>query len=180
MTPPQPIELAPPVERWQGRAGCGEALRSALLALAAPASAACRLGDWLPPQQVWCVDRHFADWPLQDADVQQALAAWLQVAGRRLQFIGLDFETTARRLPRFVRWRRDHAHQVDVWRPSGEDLPPGLRGLWAGPAIWQWQETKDLQLLNITNPVRQAVFKADIADFLQRCEPAWPVTTLGL
>ena len=70
------------------------------------------------------------------------------------------------------RWRRDHAHHVDAWRPPDGELLPGLRGLLAGSVLWQSQETKHLLLRNITNPVRRADFKADIADFLQRCEPA--------
>lgn len=177
MKPPEPLAL---VDRRQGRVACADALRSALLALAAPASTAATPGAALPARQVWCVDRDFAGWPLEDAAVQQALTAWLHAGGRRLQFIGLDFETTARQLPRFVRWRRDQAHRVEAWRPLDGDLPAGLRGLLAGPVLWQWQETRDLQLLSTPDPVRQAAFTADIADFLQRCEPAWPVTTLGL
>ena len=169
-----------PADHLRGRAACAAGLRSALLALAVPASITARPGSLPPPQQVWCVDHHFADWSLEDAAVQQALAVWLKPAGRRLQFIGLDFEITARHLPRFVRWRRDHAHHVDAWRPAAMELPPGLRGLLAGSVLWQWQATKDPQLLTITDPARVAAFKADIADFLQQCEPAWPVTTLGL
>lgn len=170
-------EAAPPADRLRGRAACAEALRAALLALA-PASAVS--DDPAQPMQVWCVDRHFAAWPLEDVAVQQALAAWLQRPGRRLHFIGLDFEATARHLPRFVRWRRDHAHHIDAWRPMGDELPSGLRGLLAGSTLWQWQETRDQQLARITNPVHLAGFKVDIADFLQRCVAAWPVTTLGL
>ena len=173
-------EAAPPADRLQGRLACAEALRAALLALAPLPSDAAAVGDAGQPQQVWCVDRHFAAWPLEDAAVQQALAAWLQRPGRRLHFIGLDFEASARHLPRFVRWRRDHAHHIDIWRPTDDDLPSGLRGLMLGATLWQWQETKDQQLVRITNPVHLVGFKAEIADFLQRCVPAWPITTLGL
>lgn len=173
-------EAAPPADRLQGRVACAEALRAAFLALAPQQSGASTAGNLAQPQQVWCVDRHFAAWPLEDAAVQQALAAWLQRPGRRLHFIGLDFEASARHLPRFGRWRRDHAHHIDAWRPADDELPPALRGLLLGATLWQWQETRDQQLHRITNPVQLAGFKADIADFLQRCVPAWPVTNLGL
>lgn len=175
MTATAPTDPGPPADRLQGRAACREALRAALLALAPTASAA-----QVPPQQVWCLDGHFAAWPLDDAAVQQALAAWLHQPGRHLHLIGLDFETTAQGLPRFARWRRDHAHHIDIWCPSDDELPPRLRGLLVGPVWWQRQETRDQQLLRITNPVQLAGLRAEIADFLQRCVPAWPVTTLGL
>ena len=180
MPHPDSAEPAPPADRLQGRAACAGALRAALLALAPPLSSAAVAGHPVQPQPVWCVDRHFAAWPLEDVAVQQALAAWLRSPGRSLHFIGLDFEATARHLPRFVRWRRDHAHHIDAWRPSDGELPSGLRGLLAGTTLWQWQETRDQQLLRITNPVQLVSFKTEIADFLQRCVPAWPVTTLGL
>lgn len=175
--PPEPLSSA---NRLQGRAACSDALRAALLALAPSAATAAVPEAPALAQQVWCVDHHFAAWPLEDAAVQRALAAWLHRPGRRLRLIGLDFETTMKCLPRFVRWRRDHAHRIDVWRPSDAQLPPGLRGLLVGATLWQWQGAKDQQLLRITNPVYLAVFKAEIADFLQRCEPAWPVSILGL
>ena len=180
MPRPDAADAAPPGDRVQGRLACAEALRAAMLALAPPLSGAASPGNPEPPLQVWCVDRHFAAWPLEDVAVQQALAAWLHCPGRRLHFIGLDFEASARHLPRFVRWRRQHAHHIDAWRPTDDELPAGLRGLLLGGTLWQWQETPGPQLHRFTNPVQLAGFRADIADFLQRCEAAWPVSTLGL
>lgn len=178
--PESPADAAPPADQVQGHLACAEALRAALLALAPLLASERGAGNPAQPSQVWCVDHHFAAWPLEDLAVQQALAAWLRSPGRRLQFIGLDFDLSARQLPRFVRWRRHHAHHIDAWRPADDELPPGLRGLLVGATLWQWQETRDLQLRRITNPVQLAHFKAEIADFLQRCVAAWPVTTVGL
>ena len=167
----------PPI---QGAMACRDALRTLLVGLAAPPSAASQADPPSRPGQVVCIDHHFADWPFDDPAVQQALAVWLRGPGRRLQLIGVDFETTAHGLPRFSRWRRDFAHRIDAWCPVDGDLPIVLRGLLVGSLAWQRLDRPQPQLRRITNLVRVAGWQADIADFLQRCAPTWPVTTLGL
>jgi hypothetical protein len=163
---------------YQGRQACITLLRQALQALAPPAESA-------PPSlsgvhHVWWLDAQFADWPLSDELVLSSLTAWLRQGGRQLHLVGEDFEATARSHPRFARWRRDWAHVIEVLRPVDTGVPPGLRGLVAAPLVLQWLDAPDWRMLAFTDSVRARAASAQIADFLQRCEPSWPVTTLGL
>jgi hypothetical protein len=59
----------------------------------------------------WC-DPDFADWPLDDPVLVQSLTRWLARPGRQLTLLACDFESLVRRHPRFVDWRRYHAHRV--------------------------------------------------------------------
>ncbi len=174
--PPHTSEAWPASGLHQGRPACTALLRQALLGLApSPAPA-----PWAPARQLWLADPDFADWPLDEPAVLQALSAWLRQGGRQICMAGLDFDTTARRHPRLARWRRDWSHAVAVWGPAEGGLPPPLRGLLAAPLWLQWLDAPDWRLRCFTDAVHARAVQPQIADFLQRCEPAWPATTLGL
>jgi hypothetical protein len=165
----------------QGREACLGQLRQALLDLGAPDTTARDPAAWRPrPRDVWLVDRHFADWPLDEPAVLDHLSGWLRQGGRCLHLVGLDFDTTARALPRFARWRRDWSHRIEVGSPVDGLMPAALRGLVTADVAWQWLDAPDWRLRQLTNPVQIRAFYEEVADFLQRCEPAWPATTLGL
>lgn len=159
----------------QGRGDCAALLRQALLGLA-PAAAS----PWGAVRTVWLADPDFADWPLDEPAVLDALAAWLRQGGRQLRMAGLHFDKVERRHPRLARWRRDWSHAVSVVRPIEGDLPADLRGLLAAPLWLQWLEAPEPRLRCSTDIRLARAADAVIADFLQRCEPAWPATTLGL
>lgn len=156
----------------QGRAACRQALAAVLAGLASSPAPV--------PREAWLIDRHFADWPLDEDPVIDGLAAWLRPAGRRLRLIGLDFDASARALPRFARWRRDWSHRIEVLQPSDPQQPLPLRGLLVATAAWQWLEAADARLRRVDSAAQVRAMQEQVADFLQRCEPAWPVTTLGL
>lgn len=173
----------------QGRQACTALLRQLLTALAPPADAA--VPDARSPvrsptpslaaaREVWLIDRQFSDWPLDDPLVLSALGTWLRQGGRRLQIVGLDFDATARGLPRFARWRRDWMHAIDVFRPVDGDLPATLWGVLVAPVLLQRLDAPDWRVRVATDPVRALAARTEVADFLQRCEPSWPATTLGL
>ena len=167
----------------QGRELCWALLRQGLLGLGAAAAGAVG-GIGNQPRgalrQAWLIDRHFSDWPLDEAAVLDSLSAWLRPGGRVLRIIGVDFESTARALPRFARWRRDWSHRIEVLSPVDGQLPAAWRGLLAGAAAWQWLDAPDWRLRVLTDAVHVRAVEVQVADFLQRCEPAWPATTLGL
>lgn len=165
----------------QGREACRALLRQSLLSLGEPAGVPPDHGPAQPRARVaWLVDRHFADWPLDEPAVLDKLSTWLRPVGRCLYLVGLDFELTARALPRFARWRRDWSHRIEVLRPSDGQMAASLRGLVAGEGVLQWLDAPDWRLRCLKDPVQVRAVEEQLADFLQRCEPAWPVTTLGL
>jgi hypothetical protein len=159
----------------QGRVDCADLLRQALLGLA-PAAAA----PWGGARTLWLADPDFADWPLDEPAVHDALGSWLRQGGRQLRMAGLHFDKVERRHPRLARWRRDWSHAISVVTPVEGDLPPELRGLLVAPLWLQWMEAPDFRLRCSTDMRQARLVDASIADFLQRCEPAWPATTLGL
>jgi hypothetical protein len=159
----------------QGRQACTALLRQALLGLA-PAAAA----PWAATRQLWLADPDFSDWPLDEPAVLDAMAAWLRPGGRQICMAGLHFDTTARHHPRLARWRRDWGHGIAVWAPGEAGLPPALHGLLAAPLWLQWLDAPDWRMRCFIDAVHARAVQAQIADFLQRCEPAWPATTLGL
>lgn len=173
---PAPAPAWPASGVHQGRGACSTLLRDALLALAPSAAPAA----WSAARQVWLLDPDFADWPLDEPAVLDALAAWLRRGGRQLHLVGQHFDTTARCHPRLARWRRDWSHALAVHAPSEGGLPPALRGLLAPPLWLQWLDAPDWRIRVVTESVHVRAADARIADFLQRCEPAWPATTVGL
>lgn len=164
----------------QGRSACEALLRQALRGLAPSTTPSAAASPWAGARQVWLVDPDFTDWPLDEPAVLDALSAWLRQGGRQLHLCGLHFEATAQRHPRLARWRRDWTHAMAVHRPSEGGLPAAVRGLLAAPLWLQYLDAPDWRIRCFTEAVHARAVHAQIADFLQRCEPAWPATTLGL
>ena len=176
-----------PTAVLQGRSDCTGLLRSLLCALA-PAPPGTPTDADTPqawafdplPKQLVLSDTHFTDWPLDESAVLTSLSTWLRTPGRALHLVGQDFAAVACRFPRFARWRRDWSHRVDVWQPTAAEWPAGQRLLLAPTLAAQWLDAPTSRMRLITNAVHVQALHAQSADFLQRCEPAWPVTTLGL
>ena len=83
------------------RSGFHHALREAFADIAAH-----------PRLQVWMCDAHFADWPLNEPEVIDALVRWAQ-PHRKLVVLAQSFDDVVRRHPRWVTWRRQFAHAVE-------------------------------------------------------------------
>lgn len=130
---------------------------------------------------ITCIDTSFESWPLGDAEMLDGLAAWLRRPGRRLLMLAASYDEVPRCHPRFVQWRRDWTHAMQTLQVPPEfaaELPSLLLddssvsvhlidpAHWRGRASldrrvrWLWQEKTDV--------------------VLQRSEPAFAVTTLGL
>lgn len=187
----EPLVPAPMLSNavQHGRQACSALLRQVLFNAvrsvhvppAAPVAAeAAPFKQPATPATLLLIDRDFAAWPLDEPQLLQGLADWLRQPGRRLSIVALDFDGVARSHPRFARWRRDWAHRIEALCPTDGVLPPGLRLLAAGPEVLQWLDAPDWRLRRITDVVHVQSLREQCADFLQRCEPAWPPTTLGL
>lgn len=129
---------------------------------------------------VW-VDPDFAGWPLSDVALLQILTGWLRLPQRRLILLAAQFDEVPTRHPRFVQWRRDWAHAVQVMQAPEElatSLPSALLDdrhvsvQLIDPVHWRGRASvsgRDAHLL-----------RERIDAVLQRSELAFPVNTLGL
>ena len=132
-------------------------------------------------RRIVCVDRDFAEWPLDEPALLDALAAWLRRPKRRLVLLAADFRAIPQRHPRFMAWRRDWAHAIEA-RQAPQELAAGL------PSVLLDDRQLSVQLLDYVHWRGRAAQDARIAHLLreqvdavlQRSESAFPVNTLGL
>ncbi len=132
-------------------------------------------------RSITCVDVDFAEWPLNDPALLQALTPWLRLPQRRLVLLAAEFAAIPRRHPRFVAWRRDWAHAIDTLR-APEELAKGL------PCALLDDRDLSVQLLDPVHWKGRAALDARTAHLLreqidvvlQRSEVSFPVNTLGL
>lgn len=131
-------------------------------------------------RRIWCVDRSFTDWPLDDSRWLAPLGAWLKLPQRQLVLLAESYEPVQRQHPRFVAWRRNWAHTVMAWSPQ-EGLPPlptlllddgCLSVQLADGAHWRGRAQLDASAAG--------QWRIEIDAFLQRSEAAFPVNSLGL
>ena len=132
-------------------------------------------------RRIYCTDADFANWPLEDAALQQQLGIWLRRPQRRLTLLALNFDEVPRRQPRFARWRRCFVHAIDSWQAPPEaklQLPTLLVSdgavcvhlvdalQWRGGAALGSQQAH--------------AWRDQIDAVLQRSEPAFAANTSGL
>ncbi len=157
------------VPRITSRAEFGAALRWGL-------GTACTRGA----RRLWCVDRSFADWPLDDAALLEQLSAWLRRPQRRLVLLAGSYDEMVRWQPRFVAWRRDWAHAVEAWQTpaNADDLPTVLVDdaavcvQLADRVHWRGRAGLDARAAQ--------GWREEIDVVLQRSEASFPVKLLGL
>ena len=127
------------------------------------------------------VSPDFLDWPLEDGPLLSGLTDWARRPGVRLRWLAADFETLRRHSPRLVRWRQTWAHVLDCGAPADtrpEDLPTLL--LVPGHGLLQMFDTVHWRGRLTTARADEAVARGRIDALLQRSEPAFPATTLGI
>ena len=130
---------------------------------------------------ITCTDPSFEAWPLNDAALLQQLTQWLRLPQRRLVLLAASYDTVPRQLPRFTAWRRDWAHAIQALQPQPEfalDVPALLiddRHVSVhliDPLHWRGRAADDART--------RLLWQEKIDVVLQRSEPAFAVTTLGL
>jgi hypothetical protein len=127
------------------------------------------------------IDPDFADWPLDDPELLDALGAWLRQPERRLVLLAHRFEELIRGRPRFVAWRRSYAHAVEPRSPSDDQAPELPTLVIDDGQLCLHLIDKRLWRGRVTLEARRArVWRDRIDAILQRSEPRFPATTLGL
>jgi len=131
-------------------------------------------------RMVW-VDADFAEWPLEDPALLQRLTDWLRLPQRQLVLLAADYGDMRRRRARFVAWYRLWSHAINAYGPSPDDVAELPCVLWAeraalvfllDPLRWRgWA---------VSDALAQRQWRDRIDAILQRSQPAFPATTLGL
>jgi hypothetical protein len=132
-------------------------------------------------RRISCVDRDFADWPLDDVALHARLTTWLRLPQRRLVLLAAQYTEIPRRHPRFVTWRSLWSHSIEAWSPqegSAVELPTLLVDDGAlsvhliDPVHWRGRAELD--------PRGARLWRDQLDALLQRSEPAFAVNQLGL
>lgn len=154
---------------FQGRDASHEALREALLDVA---EQGCR--------EMWWCDVDFADWPIGERAVVEALGRWAY-AHRRLTVIAADYSRIVERHPRWVQFRRQWSHVVEC--RSLETLEASRwQGLLLAPGVVTVRVLDGVgQRGSISRRRDDEVAAREWVDAItQQSSDAFPATTLGL
>ena len=137
----------------------------------------------LPEQtarELWLVDAQFAGWPLDEPDVLAALARWLRQGGRQIHLLAQDFSAVEREHPRFTVWRRPFAHAIAAWQPAQDQRLALDALLLTSTGAIELLDREHWRARHVTEPAAIRNLAENVAALRHLCEPAWPVTTLGL
>ncbi len=127
------------------------------------------------------VDTNFAEWPLDDAHLLDALTRFARRPERKFLMLARNFDEVARRHPRFTQWRRTWSHRIEC-RSAPEVSEQEM------PTLMLAGDLYSLQLLDRERWYGrwlddEADFKAwrEVVDaILQRSEVDFPANNLGL
>lgn len=167
MKTPQDLS-ALPEGRFAGRQAFGDLVRQALQAA---------LDQGWP--QLLLSDPDFADWPLGERPVVEALNAWAG-RGRQLQLLARDYTAVRLQHPRFVQWRVNWSHLVEAQQcagAAGADLPSAI---WT--PVWVMERVDLSRCIGSSGaePARRVALRERLDRVWQQGAPGFPATTLGL
>jgi hypothetical protein len=163
------MPLDPRTAPIEGRQDFAEALRQILVGLPGQNT-----------RELWLIDEQFSGWPLDEPTVLDALSQWARLGGRQIHMVGLDFDAVSRSHPRFTAWRRPFGHAVAAWQPAADQRVPLNAVLLTSAAGIELLERTHWRARWVTDPAALRHLAENVAELQHRCEPAWPVTTLGL
>ena len=161
-----PLRL--PEGRFSGHSEFAGLVRQALAAAAAQ--------GWR--DMVWC-DPDFADWPLGERAVAQALNDWAR-SGRKLTMLAENYDAVLRRHARFVTWRQTWSHAVEC-RKSGAASKGRLpSAIWS--AGWMMERLDNQRCTGAAGAelARCIALKERLNEHLCASSAGFPSTVLGL
>ena len=150
--------------------------RSEFSRLLGQAVAAAAVQGWR--EMIWC-DRDFADWPLGERAVAQALNDWAG-SGRKLTMLAEHYDAVIRQHARFVTWRRTWSHLVEC-RKSGAALAGRLPSVLWSPG-WVLERLDSPRCTGVASVDRNrcTALKESLSEHLSGSSAGFPATVLGL
>jgi hypothetical protein len=165
-TPSVPASL--PTGSWDGRVAFADLVRSAFEQAA---------NEGWP--LIILSDPDFADWPLGERRVVDALQAWAS-RGRQLHLLARDFRNLREKAPRLVQWRVKWDHLVQARSCQGalgDALPSAL---WSPGWTLERLDTVHCRGVATEEARRRVELRERLDGYWERGSPAFPASTLGL
>jgi hypothetical protein len=131
------------------------------------------------------LDPDFADWPLSEPELLDALHRWA-LPHRKLHLLAsTDYETLRRVHPRFVHWRQAHDHVVQARAFDPADLAerstPAPMGLLLAPGLLTMKLwTPSRASLSVQDAREEAMAREWFDAIEQRSTDSFASSTLGL
>ena len=157
-----------PSRRFEGRDDFRQLVRDAL-------ACAAREG-W---REIVLSDADFADWPLGERAVAEALQAWAG-GGRKMVLLARSYDGVLRHQPRFVQWRRHWSHIVTAVACASADRHDLPSALWSPAWVLERRDVDHSRGYCGSEPERRVLLHETLHEWLLKATPAFPATTLGL
>jgi hypothetical protein len=137
-------------------------------------------------REMWWCDSDYADWPLSEPAVIDALTRWA-LPHRRLVMVAANYDEIRHSHARFVQWRIPFSHVLDA-RQHGEDGQGPQEGFPILPTVMLASSVVTVRLFDkqvwrgsVSHQRADEVRARDLIDAIaQRSVPSFASTTLGL
>ena len=120
-------------------------------------------------------------WPWEQPELLDALTRWVREPGRRVEWVGLDFEPLRTVAPRLTRWRATWDHRISCHAVADATELGGRECLLLDQvACLEWLDARQGRA-HFSDEVAQIQQSNQWFDaVLQRSSVTFPVTTLGI
>lgn len=124
-------------------------------------------------------DADFADWPLGERAVVDALNRWAR-RGRTMKLLARNYEQLRLLHPRFVQWRVTWSHLIEAHAcqgAAGAELPSAI-----GSPVWTLERLDPLRNTFVASmdAQRRVALRERVNECWLRSTPAFPASQLGL
>ena len=127
-------------------------------------------------------DGDFANWPLSEGTVIQALNAWSNSHSNRrvMDFVAGTYQVLIEQHDPWVLWRRRWSHRVRCWETNAEysAVPPGI--FWSDRCVVVINQPEISSGFVARDRMRIVQVRTQLDEILRYAQPAFPATTLGL
>lgn len=124
-------------------------------------------------------DPDFADWPLGERVVVDALNRWAR-RGRTFKMLARHYDPLRLQHPRFVQWRVTWSHLIEAHAcvgAAGAELPSAI-----GSPVWTLERLDPLRntMVASVNAERRVALQERVNECWLRSSPSFPASQLGL
>jgi len=130
-------------------------------------------------REIVLADADFADWPLGERAVAQALQDWAG-PGRQLRMLARGFESVERTHARFVHWRRQWDHIVACRRCDGPGAPTVPSLFWTPGWCLHRVDPAGCRGVCGTQAMARTAWRQTVDEAWQQGRPAFAASVLGL